>query len=68
MASPDRLNQLWRTYESMLRTTIQTATLQRNPYAVPATGAGQWVQVAMVLTMPGLLALFLFALRRRFRR
>lgn len=66
--SPDRFNQLWRTYETMLRTTMQMATLQRNPYAVPATASGQWVQLAMVLTLPGLLALFLFALRRRFRR
>jgi len=64
----NRGHELWQTWKTMALATLETATLQRNPYAVPATGAGRVVQIVMVLTMPGLLALFLFALRRRFRR
>ena len=60
--------ELWQTYKTMVLATLETATLQRNPYALPATGAGRATQIVTVLTMPGLLALFLFALRRRFRR
>lgn len=61
-------DELWQTYKTALLATLETATLQRNPYVIPATGAGRGVAVGVVLVMPGQLALLLFALRRRFRR
>ena len=67
-SSAARPHQLWQTYKAALEATLERATLLRNPYWIPGTGRGRAVAICVLLTMPGQLALLLFALRRRFRR
>jgi len=66
--APNRCRELWQTYKAGLLASLEVATFQRNASIVPSTTRGRGVAVAEVIVIPGQLALFLFALRRRFRR
>ncbi|MFZ1086473.1 MAG: hypothetical protein WAN35_16035 [Terracidiphilus sp.] len=51
-----------------LNTTLDIATLQRNPEYVPAHRTGRFLRAAETILTSSLFALFLLAIRRQFRR
>ncbi|MCL6481210.1 MAG: pentapeptide repeat-containing protein [Firmicutes bacterium] len=65
---PKRWSQMKRAFWAGLMTTLETATLQREPAYRPANDAGRLLAVGVLVAIPGQLALLLLALRRRFRR
>jgi len=67
-ANPPRISQSWGTLRAGLLASIEIATFQKSPARVPANGSARLVAAVETVVIPGQLAIFLLALRRRFRR
>lgn len=65
---PARGRELLRTAEAGFWTAVEVATFAKSPTMEPASNSGRKLAVAEVIVIPGQLALFFLALRRRFRR
>ena len=63
-----RSRELWRTAKAGFWAAAEVAAFQKYPTVEPASDYGRRLAVGEILVMPGQLALFLLALRRRFRR
>lgn len=68
LARPHRTRELWSTFEDGFWASIEAATFQKNPTLKPADERGEHLRISEDIIIPGQLALFLLALRRRFRR
>jgi hypothetical protein len=68
LAHPQRSRQLWGTLKAGLLASAETATFQKTRMIEPATSSCKVAEIAESVIVPGQLALFLLALRRRLRR
>ena len=67
-AHEDRSREMWKTFKAGFWTALEGATFQRRTTVVSATTWGQRLAVLEMVVIPGQFALFLLALRRRFKR
>jgi len=63
-----RLRALWGTLKAGSLVSLEIATFQKAPALVPANGGARVAAIFESVMIPGQLAIFLLALRRRFRR
>jgi uncharacterized protein YjbI with pentapeptide repeats len=68
LAHPPRMRQCLGTLGAGLLASIEIATFQKSPARGPANGWTRLVAAFETVVIPGQLAIFLLALRRRFRR
>ena len=65
---PQPLRQLWGALKAGSLASLEIATYQRAPAMAPANGSARVAAAFETVMIPGQLAIFLLALRRRFRR
>ena len=63
-----RSREMWKTFKAGFWAALEGATFQRRTTVVSATTWGQRLAVLEMVVIPGQFALFLLALRRRFKR
>ena len=63
-----RGRELWRTYVGAMWASVEVSSFQRRLTIEPSDNRGRRTAVIEAIVIPGQLALFLLALRRRFRR
>ena len=64
----DRVSKLWGTFKGGVLATAEVASFQRRPTLEPATTWGKGMAILETIFVPAQVALFLLALRRRFKR